>query len=154
MRNRLLGFTLIELMITVAIIAILATIAYPSYREHLQRSRRTVGESALTEIASKMEAYRFRNKTYTQNLGDLGYATSGNNAWNTFPTEASSTENYYRVQVVAATTDCPIASCFLLLAAPQNSQASDLWQFRLWSTGRKQSREGTSGSWGSGWANH
>ena len=45
------GFTLIELMIVVAIVAILAAIAYPSYREHVVKSRRATAQSCLLEMA-------------------------------------------------------------------------------------------------------
>ena len=151
MRNRTFGFTLIELMIAVAVVGILAAVAYPSYQSQMLKSRRTIAESALTEIASKLEAYRFRHKAYTQNLADLGYPTSGANAWNYFPLEAGSAGNY-RVQVVTADGTCAIASCFRLQAEPTNAQAHDQWQFRLWSTGRKQSRKGASGTWAAGWA--
>ena len=49
MRNAEKGFTLIELMITVAIVAILAAIAYPSYTEYVMRSRRVEGQNLLNE---------------------------------------------------------------------------------------------------------
>lgn len=152
MRRGNSGFTLIELMIAVAVVGILAAIAYPSYQSQIQKSRRTVAESALTEIASKEESYRFRNKSYTQNLGDLGYAVAGDNSWNYFPTDLATTDSYYRVQVIGSDASvCEISDCYRLVAEPQNAQSRDQWQFVLWSTGRKQSRKGPSGTWSSGW---
>ena len=58
------GFTLIELMIVVAIIAILTSIAYPSYLEHIKKSRRSDAQSSLNEFASAMERFYTINGSY------------------------------------------------------------------------------------------
>ena len=57
------GFTLIELMVVVAVIGILSAIAYPSYAEYLRKSRRTDGRRALLEAAGAMEKYFSANLT-------------------------------------------------------------------------------------------
>ncbi|MDQ6680072.1 MAG: prepilin-type N-terminal cleavage/methylation domain-containing protein [Pseudomonadota bacterium] len=58
------GFTLIELMITVAIVAILAAIAVPSYSDYIRRGRLTEGLSALAAQRVKMEQFFQDNRTY------------------------------------------------------------------------------------------
>lgn len=63
-RRTLNGFTLIELMIVVAIVGILASIAYPSYVAHVQRSHRVDAERALLENAQILERYYTQNNTY------------------------------------------------------------------------------------------
>lgn len=58
------GFTLIELMVTVAVVAILAAIAYPSYQEQVRKSRRAQAKADLVELTHILERYRTVNNTY------------------------------------------------------------------------------------------
>lgn len=58
------GFTLIELMITVAIVGILAAIAYPSYVEYIERGRRNDAKAVLLEAAQYMERHFTQSGTY------------------------------------------------------------------------------------------
>ncbi len=67
------GFTLIELMIVIAIIALLAAIAIPSYRDFMVRAARSDAKIALTEIANLQEKHYSENGTYTNDLDDLGF---------------------------------------------------------------------------------
>lgn len=58
------GFSLIELMIVVAIIGVLASIAYPSYQQHVLKSRRATAHGCLQELAQWMERYYTTHMTY------------------------------------------------------------------------------------------
>lgn len=66
-KSLLQGFTLIELMITVAIIGILASIVYPSYRQYVQRANRAEARSVLLEAAQFMERSYTTNSCYHRN---------------------------------------------------------------------------------------
>ncbi|NII09165.1 type IV pilin protein [Oleiagrimonas sp. C23AA] len=70
------GFSLIELMIVVAIVAILASIAWPSYRRYVVRSHRTDAKKALLEVAGREERYFYSNNDYTDQLSELGSSSS------------------------------------------------------------------------------
>jgi len=66
------GFTLIELIVAVVIVAILSTIAIPSYREYVIRSHRRAAQAAMMEIANQQHQYFVANRAYATN-GLLGY---------------------------------------------------------------------------------
>lgn len=60
------GFTLVELMITVAIIGILAAIAYPSYQQYVVRSNRSAAQAFMMSVADRQEQYIFDAKQYAE----------------------------------------------------------------------------------------
>ncbi|MFK8028749.1 MAG: type IV pilin protein [Gammaproteobacteria bacterium] len=65
------GFSLIELMITIVIIAIVTSIAIPSYREHVKRTKRSDATAALLRLAAEQEKFYIANNTYTDDIADL-----------------------------------------------------------------------------------
>lgn len=116
MLKRQRGFTLIELMITVAVIAILAAIAFPSYQDSLRKSRRTDGKNALTQAMANMERYYTENNTY---LGaamcpavGIPQICPGNCSG--VGGACTSTENNYVIAFFVPST----ANAFFLLATP------------------------------------
>jgi type IV pilus assembly protein PilE len=70
------GFTLIEVMIALVIIAIIAAVGYPSYTEYSNRGKRAEGKSALLRAAQQMERYYSINNCYPSNSANCGSAAS------------------------------------------------------------------------------
>ncbi len=128
------GFTLIELMIVVAIIAFLATIAYPSYNSHVRKGKRAEAKVRLLQIAQLEERNFTEKNTYTTNIaGLLGvtgtvYSSSNNDAG-----------SGYQITVAPAATKT-IADTFVLEAVPQGGQTGDTecGTLRLLHTGKKE----------------
>ncbi len=71
-----LGFTLIELMITLLVVGILAAIAYPIYEHQVAEAHRTDARNALLELAAREQRYYAMYNAYTSNAADLGYTGS------------------------------------------------------------------------------
>lgn len=118
------GFTLIELMITVAVIAILAAIAYPSYTQYLVRANRSAAQQFLLDIANREEQYLLDARQYTNIPGS---ETGGLNM--TTPPEV---DRYYTIGITGA------PSAYTITATPKagTSQAGD-GNLTLTNTGAK-----------------
>ncbi len=118
-KNMQRGFTLIELMITVAIIAILASVAYPGYIKQVQKSRRADAKVALSEAAQRQERYFMANRSYASSLGS---AAGGLNYTTTSP------EGQYSLSVSVTPAGCNgtsanACSAFTVTAAPATGKA-------------------------------
>jgi len=114
------GFTLIELMIVVAIVGILAAIAYPSYQESTAKSRRADAKSALLGLSTAMERFYTEN-----NFTYIGAASAGDGSApdkTLYPSEAPLDGNtkYYDLQI----TD-EEASTYTLTAIPKGAMSGD-----------------------------
>lgn len=94
------GFTLVELMIVVAIVGILAAIGYPSYIDYVTKTNRSVGTSTLLQVTARQEQFYLDNKQYADDLTKLGYPANPfyvDN--NTEISGASSTAMLYKIEV-------------------------------------------------------
>lgn len=65
------GFSLIELMIVVAVIGILAAIAIPSYQDHIRKGKRAAAKSVLSDLANRQQAYLTDKRSYATSLTSL-----------------------------------------------------------------------------------
>ena len=104
------GFTLIEVMITVAIIALLAAVAYPAYTDHLRKSRRAEAQSLMMNVALRQQQFLLDTRAYAADLSALQVTTP------------ASVASYYGVAMVVGTGAVPE---FTVTATPLGAQEGD-----------------------------
>jgi type IV pilus assembly protein PilE len=103
------GFTLLELMIAIVVVAILAAIALPNYTESVRKGRRADAIAALQRVQQAQERWRANNTRYASDLADLNV-------------ETTSPDRHYTIAINAATAAGYTATA---TAAPGSPQASD-----------------------------
>ena len=142
------AFTLLELIIAVAIVGILAAVAYPNYQSSIQKSHRADGKAALLNLANIMERYYTEKATYCDaadsttgnavtNCGGAGNDT-GKPAIYSTPAETAA---YYTIAINAASPNT-----YTLSATPTGAQSTDSCStLTLTSTGVKSPT--TAGCW-------
>lgn len=119
-RRSQIGITLIELMVVVAIIAIISAFAYPSYQRYVVKAKRTVAQNTLLQVADRQQQFFMDNKRYTTDLTDLGFTADpyvvdddGNS------TVAGDSNAVYSLSLSNVT-----ATTWTVTAAPLNGQLS------------------------------
>ena len=110
------GFTLLELMITVAIVGILAAIAYPSYLDYVIESRRTDAITSMTSIKLQQERFRFNCPNYATDIGTGGCAALE------LDTATESTDQYYDLDI---TTHPSVSGAYQITATGKSGQEND-----------------------------
>lgn len=129
------GFTLIEVLITVAIIGIIAAIAVPTYTSYITNANRTDAMSFLTEVAGEQQRYFSERNQYAETMTELGYADS------------TSPEGHYTISI---TNPNGAEAGFLLSAVPvtngQQDNDTECETFRISSTGARDNDGGTNDS--------
>ena len=117
------GFTLIELMIVVAVLAVIVAIAYPGFLGQIQKARRADAKQALLDVAARLEQYYQDNKGYptAANMSSLGYGGA------TF----TSQEGYYTIGFNGVPTVTTFSIQAVPVAGTTQADDTDCATFRL-----------------------
>ena len=110
-RARQRGVTLLELMIVLVIVGILASVAFPAYRDYVDRAKRAEGKTLLSEIQARQERYYFDNNSYTTDATGLGYKDA----------KPLSSEGNYSLESIAVGDTGKIATSYRLTINPKVS---------------------------------
>jgi type IV pilus assembly protein PilE len=137
MRKKQAGLSLVELMVVVAVLAVLASVAYPLYTNQVQKSRRADAKIALQNIALAQERHYTLNGEYTANLSSLQVSADIQGG--------TSDEGYYTIALVRSGAD---NEQFTATATASSSGAqgsdSDCAQFTINQLGAKTATDGGS----------
>jgi type IV pilus assembly protein PilE len=110
------GFTLIELMVTVAIVAVLAAVSYPSYQSHLRKGRRAQAEAYLMDLAQRQQQYLTDNRAYALDAGTVTASTTLN-----APVPADVVSNY----TITTAARAGVTPSFIVTATAIGKQVAD-----------------------------
>lgn len=159
------GFTLIELMIVVAIVAILASVAYPAYTSAILKGKRAEGRAALADLMQQQERYMTQRNCY------LGFTTASNGTAtatapspstacggvtaSSVPFKTFSGDSLAKAAYLLSADVCPsgtagttlsIAECVRVIATPIGTDTEAGW-LRMTSTGTKDCETNSSVCW-------
>lgn len=130
--RRIRGFSLIELMIAVAVIGILAAVAYPSYDGYMKRARRSAAQQLMQKIATREGQYLLDARSYNATIAGTGSINiTSTDDWTC---AATCTNAYYTISVEVNNAATP--PTYTITGAPTVKQASD-GTLTLMSTGAK-----------------
>ena len=114
--RRFSGFTLVELMTVVVVIAILVAVAFPSYQDHVRKAKRAEGKTALLKAAQVLERNYSDNNVYVVDIAPLFALGAGATVYS--GDNPADTTSAYTIAVAPATVPCALVNCFLLTATP------------------------------------
>ena len=122
--HRTRGFTLIELLITVAIVGVLAAIAYPSYEGYVRRSKRSEAQQLLSAIANREGQYLLDSRQYTNVIGATGL-NANTERWICTPTAAPTSCTNGAYSVAVAVNNAATPPTFTATATATGKQVPD-----------------------------
>lgn len=146
-RRKSAGFTLIEVMIVVVIVAVLLMIGLPSYENSMQKGRRSDAREALMSVANRQEQFMLDRSAYTKDLQLLGFECTGCSAGDPIV----SGEGHYEIDTDDTTCVASDTTCYELVATPvagdPQEKDSGCTSFTLTNKGEKSSEGSSDNCW-------
>ena len=139
-KKQIIGFTLIELMVAISIVSILATLAFPSFRNALAKGDRATAVADINDIAQSLERFYTFNRSYTNNFGNISMGTATSHA-------ITGSEGLYDYLIIidpgsrnvpsSADTADKTGQAYIIFAKPTGANR-DNWVLSQDETGRQQ----------------
>jgi type IV pilus assembly protein PilE len=141
--SRQRGFSLIELMIVVAVVGVLAMVAVPSYSKYQQKSRRADAEQLMLSVDTRQKQILIEQRAYATAIGATNVASTGWTCTSSGTVPGTCTNAWYEMTFSPAVDNTATPPSYTICAKPINAAQTEDGTLTLTSVGAKKRVAGT-----------